>query len=249
VPKNKYILLFSVFSGLLILTRGEFFLILITIILLAIYKKNIKINNLIKVILIIFITVSPYLIRNYNTFNEIVIVKSLGYNLWKGNNEYSPVEGYENYKSPKLYNFKIELDKLEKNKNYEISRDNFFLDKAKTNLIKDPSRYISLFFKKLFSFYFIDLNSSYKNYYHYLHFFPILLISILSVPGFLILLKKNKYRINYLELYLLSNLFLFSVFFILPRYKLIIIPIQIIFVGFLIQYLFNKFYKKKLKDE
>ena len=38
--------------------------------------------------------ISPYVIRNYIHFNQVIIVKSLGYNLWKGNNQLSTVEGY-----------------------------------------------------------------------------------------------------------------------------------------------------------
>ena len=34
------------------------------------------------------------MLRNYITFNQIVLVKSFGYNLWKGNNQLSSVEGH-----------------------------------------------------------------------------------------------------------------------------------------------------------
>ena len=37
--------------------------------------------------------VSPYVVRNVILFETITITKSFGYNLWKGNNSNSLVEG------------------------------------------------------------------------------------------------------------------------------------------------------------
>ena len=111
---------------------------------------------------------------------------------------------------------------------YEINRDDVFFIEAKRNIRNDPLRYFVLSIKKFFSFYFVDLNSKYQNYYNIINFLPTLLISILSLPGLVIFFKKKDFNINCLGIYLLSNLIIFSVFFILPRYKLVILPIQII---------------------
>jgi len=53
-------------------------------------------------------------------------------------------------------------------------------------------------------------------------------------------LKKEKTYNNYLGLYLFSNLIIFSVFFILPRFKLIIFPVQIILAAYFIKYMLDK---------
>ena len=90
-----------------------------------------------------------------------MLVKSFGFNLWKGNNELSLVEGYEEYDSYEFRDLKLKLNKLEKNKYYEINKDQLFLDEAKNYLSKNPNRYINLFFQKIFSFYFIDFKSSF----------------------------------------------------------------------------------------
>ena len=95
--KISNIIFFSIVSGLLILTRGEFILIFIIIILFSIFNKKIKLINLTKIILIVSLVISPYVIRNYVHFNQILLVKSLGFNLWKGNNELSLVQGYEKF--------------------------------------------------------------------------------------------------------------------------------------------------------
>ena len=60
------------------------------------------------------------------------------------------------------------------------------------NFIKrDPLRYIKLYIAKLFSFIFLDLNSSYPNYYNFLHTVPKILISISSLMGIFFLINKK----------------------------------------------------------
>ena len=192
-----------------------------------------------------FLIISPYVVRNYIHFDQIFIVKSLGFNLWKGNNELSTVDGFENFNRIEFRNLKFKLDNLKKDKYYEINRDNTFLEEAMNNLTNNSSRYFKLFFKKIFSYFFIDLNSKYLNYYNFFHIFPIILLSILSFPGLIIFYKMNKLENRCIELYLFSNLIIFSIFFILPRYKLIILPIQIILAACFIQYVLNKLNIKK----
>ena len=184
--------------------------------------------------------ISPYLIRNYVQFNQVILVKSLGFNLWKGNNELSFVQGYEDLSNFKFKKLKSKINNLEKNKYYEINRDNIFLEEAKKNLSQDSTVYLSLFFKKIFSFYFIDLKSNYPNYYSFLNIFPSLIIALISFFGLISLIKKKNIKNNYLALYLFLNLIIFSIFFILPRYKLIILPIQIMAASYFILSLFKK---------
>ena len=235
---KKNIIFFSIVSGLLILTRGEF--ILVFIFLMVALIKKIKFSNLIKIILITLLVISPYMIRNYVQFNNIILVKSLGFNLWKGNNELSLVEGYEEYDNIKFKKLKSNLLSLEKIKNYEINRDKLFMDEAKEYLINDPVRYINLFFKKLLSFYLVDLSSTYPKYYSFYNFVPTLLISLLSFPGLFLFYRNKNIKHDSLLLYLGLNLIIFSIFFILPRYKLIILPIQIILIGCFIKYVLDK---------
>ena len=238
------IFLFSIISGLLILTRGEFLLIFILIIFFISFNKKIKLTNLIKVFIIVLLIISPYVVRNYIHFNQIFIAKSSGYNLWKGNNQLSPPGGYENLRKSEFYKLNDRLDKLEKNKFYEINRDKIFLYEAINNLRENSFHYFKLFSKKLFSYYFIDLNSNYPNYYNLFHVLPICLISILSFPGLFTFFQKNKFEYKCLGLYFFSNLLIFSVFFILPRYKLIILPVQIILAAHFINYIIKR-YKSK----
>ena len=256
----KNIIIFSIASGILILTRGEFVLIFLATLFYLIFYKKISLSTLMKTILIVFLVISPYMVRNYIHFNEVFIVKSFGFNLWKGNNQMSLVGGTSSIYPPNTYqelkNWKIsenseytilkkKLENIKIDKYYEINRDKVFLDEATNNLYKDPYRYMNLFLKKIFSYYFIDFKSNYPNYYNLFHFLPVLFLSIFSLPGLIVALKKKDFMLNYLLIYLFMNLIIFSIFFILPRYKLIILPVQIIFATYFIQHMLHKLDTKK----
>ena len=240
---KKNILIFSLISGLLILARAEFILIYALTILYLFLRKKVNITYLVAISFLTLLVVSPYLIRNYVVFNKIVFVKTLGYNLWKGNNEFSSVEGYENQRHKSFKNLENKLEELKLDTFYEINRDGIYLNEALKNLKEKPLKYLKLSFQKAFSFYFIDFQSSYPSYYKFYHFFPILLIAIISLPGLILILFNNEFKNSYLKNYLLITIGIFSIFSILPRYKLMILPIQIILAAYFIQYLLRKIKK------
>jgi len=222
--KKINLIIFSLFSGLLILIRGEFFLFyFITILYFFIYyEKNLK--TFFITTLITFLVISPYLHRNLNLFNTITLTKSFGYNLLKGNNPNLIVEGDAEYVENNFPRTKL---KIKTNNQYEINLDNFYRDEAIENIKKDPGLYLKFYFIKVLSFLFLDFNSSYPNYYNFFHIFPKLALSIISFIGAITLIKKRGF-FQYLSLFYFSNIFLFSIFFILPRYSLILLPIQLI---------------------
>ena len=111
------IFLLSFIGGLLILLRGEFVLILLISFLYLFFYFKITIKNISLMILIILITISPYLIRNIVVIDTITITKSLGYNLWKGNNPSSLVEGGVTIDE----NLKKEINNIPKDKFYGIN--------------------------------------------------------------------------------------------------------------------------------
>ena len=130
-----------------------------------------------------------------------------------------------------------------KNKKYEIYRDKIF--KQEENIIQEKQKYLALYLKKIFSYFFLDLKSSIENYYNIFHIAPIFLFSICSIPGAFIGLKKiNNSKIIYLFLLTCFLTAFISIFFILPRYKISIISFQILFSLFFFKYLFEKKEKK-----
>ena len=244
IVKKKEILsivIFSFVAGLLILTRREFVAIFILSNLYLLIFNKISIKKFFLIILVTLITVSPYLIRNVLIFEKITIQAGFGYNVWKANNPNSKVEGSTFIDE----NLQKQIDKVPKDKFYRINEDKIFLEQAIKNIKENPKRYFILYFKKIFSFLFIDINSSEPNYYNPLHYLPIILIGLTSLGGIIVSNKKS-FNLNYLILIFLFYIFLFSAFAILPRYKLSIIPLQIIFTGILIDYCFNKFFRQRI---
>ena len=228
----KYSIIFSITSGMLMLLRGEFFVfVILSLIYLYLKKKNL--SKVLIMSLISVLIISPYLYRNYNIFNVLTITKSSGYNLLKGNHPRTKVEGTGMFLKIEevIPEVKVPLEQLKSQgpiKSYDLLQDQVLMDQALIFIKSEPLKYISLYFKKFFAFMFLDINSSYPNYYSIFHIVPKLILAAGAFLGILITfsLKINIY--NYVVLFYLANISLFSIFFILPRYSLSLLTIQII---------------------
>jgi len=238
--KKSTLFYFSLVSGLLILLRGEFYLIFIFSLLYLLFFKKLNIKYIIIIFLISVIVISPYIIRNYYVFNKITLTKSLGYNLWKGNNPFATVEGAETIDAFADNNINEKIENLPKDNLYDFHYDEMFLNEAILYIQKDPLVFVTRFIKRGLSFFYFNLGSNYPNYYHPLFIFPIILMSFLSSIGIVISFKKMDFDKGFLLLYLFLYILIFSVFFILPRYKMVILPIQLIFMN----YFFLEFFRK-----
>ena len=238
--KNSYDLVkFSLFGGLLILIRGEFFIFHILTFFYLILTRKVFLKEILIFVFFSSFIVSPYLIRNYLTFNEIVLTKSLGYNLLKGNNPESTIEGNA-ISVEKIFKEKNKFIKIENR--YEINLDNFYKNLAFEYIKENPEDFLKKYFLKVFSFLFIDINSTYPNYYNLAHVFPKIFLSIFSLVSAILFLRKKSF-FNYISLFYLSSAMFFSIFFILPRYNVMLIPLQLL----LIANFFNFFLSKDLK--
>jgi len=234
------ILFFSIIVGLLILTRREFMVIAIitSVYLFIFFKKTAK--DIFIILLITTLTISPYLIRNYITFDKIIIHSGFGYNLWQGNNPNYNEKGYSHIKQA----LKGVIDKIPKDKFYRINEDKIFIKEAIKNIKENPLQYLILYLKKFFSYLFFDLNSALPNYYNSLHILPMILISIVSTLG-VFLSSKKSHALNYLILIYFFYVSVIPIFAIQPRYKLYIIPMQIILSFVFVKFIKEKYFSKK----
>ena len=235
--ENKFLTLFSIVSGLLILIRGEFFVFYIfaLLYLLIVFKK--KYSKIVISLLISLLIISPYLYRNYQIFDELVLTKSFGYNLLKGNNPTKIIEGNASFVENQ---YNIESLKINTDAYYEINLDNFYKDKALEFIKNDPFDYLKLYFFKVLTFLFFDISSTYPHYYNFFHILPKFLVSITSFFGGILSFQKRGFS-QFLGFYYFFNILLFSAFFILPRYSLICLPVQL-----LLSIEFFRFLRRKL---
>ena len=132
-----------------------------------------------------------------------------------------------------------QIDKIPKDKFYRINEDKIFFNEGIKYIIEEPKRYLILYLKKIASFLFIDIDSSHPYYYNSLHYIPALLLGITSLFGIYVSDKKS-HQINYLILIFFFYVASFSFFALMPRYKLFIIPFQIIFTNILVDYIQKK---------
>ena len=233
----KFLFFFSVVSAFLILTRGEFLLFyFLTIFYFFIFIRK-KFSSILVSLVITILIISPYLYKNYNIFNELTLTKSFGYNLLKGNNPNFKVDGDAYFLEDQFKNIS---SSIKPNNEFEIQLDDIYKDKAINYIKSDPTKYTIFYFKKVISFLFFDIRSTYPNYYNVFHLLPKLILSILTLVGCFYLIKKKGFH-QYLVIYYFSNIFLFSIFFILPRYSLILLPIQILISMTVIKKILRKF--------
>lgn len=250
--KNNYLIL-GIISGLLLLIRGEFYLVLIIGYISLFFKKK-NISKILISFIISVLIVSPYLYRNYNVFNEVVLTKSSGFNLWRGNNIFSDINGFyandHNYPNLVKDKNKIVFDLRKKNKLnlYEIEVDNYLKNRALKNIQNNPEKYFKLYIKKFLSYLFYNYESNYPGYNKIYIIFPELIISIFFLIGIFINIFSNKK--NYTLLFItLFYFIIIPIFFILPRYKLFVLPIMCFYIGYLFNYILSKkyFFKKTIK--
>lgn len=230
--KKIDLIIFSLTSSLLILLRGEFYIFVIFSLIYLILKKREYIKIFLSFLLIILL-ISPYLYRNYNIFNVITITKSSGYNLLKGNNPKSKVEGVGLFGDVEgvVPETRDKLEKLYKKGpiiKHDLEKDRILLEQAIIFIKDNPKRYFNLYVQKFISFFFIDIKSTYPNYYSLSHIIPKLILSAATLIGIILVFNLKITIFNYLIIFYISNIALFSIFFILPRYSLILLPVQLL---------------------
>ena len=130
---------------------------------------------------------------------------------------------------------KNDYENLNLDQTYDIKMDKIYKVEAIKNISTEPYRYLKLYIKKFFSFMFFDKDSSRSNYFNPFHILPKIILSLASFFGLIYLFRSKKNEINYFGYFYVYNIALFSIFFILPRYSLMLLPAQIVLICFLIQ--------------
>tara|TARA_Y100000741_G_scaffold53431_1_gene36766 strand:+ start:143 stop:841 length:699 start_codon:yes stop_codon:yes gene_type:complete len=232
---------------MLILLRGESIAIVILSIAYLFLFYKITFKKILLISLISLVTTSPYLIRNILIFEKATIIKSFGYNFWRGNHpqalKNSLVEGSE----LAYGDLTEQVRNIPKDNFYRFAFDKIYLDEAIKNIKNEPLGYMILFFKKATSFLLINYQSMDPKYFNPFNYLPLLFIGITSLIG-ISLYKKKSLEYNYLLLIILAYVGIFSLVAILPRYKLIILPFQIIFTCVFFEKIKNYYlYLKKNK--
>ena len=238
----KHALLLGFSLGLLTLSRADAILIIpAIIILLKFLHKNVSIKNTIIFALTSLLIIAPMSLRNYNTFGFFYpLTISGGLNLWLGNNN-DATGSRMNYVvpyKPLPDRIQDQITSLRVSKNYEVDLDNIYKEEAKNFIINNPLKTIKLSMKKIIFFWIhiYDDRIKYPLMNNILYWGPWVILLPFFAMGFKDAIKK--FRNHDLEIFLILYFtFIYSVFFVLPRYRLIVIPVYLI--------LSMKFFHKK----
>ena len=167
--KYKHYILIGLIAGVLILTRRDFILIYFCSLFYVFLFFKTPIKKIFLILLLTSITISPYIVRNYVSFDRFIVHTGFGYNLWKAYNLNAKVEG-NNIHSVKLL---TKLETVEKDIYYRINADKIYFEETKNIILENPKRFIEFYLKRLFAVFFVDLNSSQTNYFNFFILFQI----------------------------------------------------------------------------
>ena len=230
----KNLVILSISLPLLALSRADAILIIPAIIfMLFFFHKGVSRQKILSIVLISTLILTPMSLRSFDKFGFYYPhTISGGLNLWLGNN--SDATGSRmNYVVPyKPFpeNILKQIDNLKITDNYEVDLDNIYKEAAKEFMTENPLQVIQLSIKKII-FFWVHIYDSRINYpglnnplywAPWIILFPFFILSTMSAI--------SRWRDNDLEIFLIFYFSaVYSVFFVLPRYRLIVFPIYFLF--------------------
>ena len=251
-PSNFLLVITGLILGLLTLFRAEvlgYIPFLIGWIFFNV-RKDSRIKATLIPILLIFLILTPWSLRNYLVFNKLIPVTTVGgYALWRGHNPQASGGADSGHIPPCIVE---EINNLLPTKDFEVKRDNIFLRKAISFIKTNPGENILLTFKKFIFFWTIDptygpdiasLSGRKGGSKHPLYIIPWLTI----LPFFIIGLVSTRYqpkKYSLFYLYFTLSTVVAMVFFVLPRYRLFIEPFIIIFATHGVMICYDRFFRR-----
>ena len=234
---NEAVLLFisAVVSGLMLLSRPDFILYMIFISIWVYRRQRHRMRAYIIFILIIFCCVAPWIIRNWVTFNRFVpLTSSGGINLWEGIHE-DATGTRSNYVYPSIEispTMKRALQELKPIKNYELERDRIYKERALMDLAQHPFRAVKLALIK-FTFlwgHYWGINCTYPGANSAAYWLPWFLQLPMFLYGLVVAIKKRE-PLSLFYMYLIIATLVAMIFFVIPRYRIFILPVVTLFAS------------------
>ena len=240
----KHSIFLGISLGLLTLSRADAILIIpAIIILLTFIHRNISSKYTLVFALSSLLIIAPMSVRNYNTFGFFYpLTISGGLNLWLGNND-DATGSRMNYVVPYKpipKTIQDQIQSLKVDENYEVALDDIYREEAKQFIINNPLKSVKLSIKKIIFFWvhIYDERVKYPLMNNILYWGPWIILLPFFMFGFRDIIKD--FKSHDLEIFLILYFtFIYSVFFVLPRYRLIVLPIYLI--------LSMKFFHKKFQ--
>lgn len=258
--KKEKLDLFSSLSGALLLglsclVRSTNFLFFIFLAFYFLIKKT-KAKFLIVFVGSFLIFPGLVLLRNYKVSKEITFTVHSGINFYLANNPQAEgsFKGLLGRSSKEILENGRLVAERKLGKSLTLGQASNFWQKQVVEFIEqNPLSFLSLFFKKFFLFYQAKEIPDVENYFlsrRYLlpflklPFLSLRLILPLAIFGFFLTLKRKKL---FLHLFWLSQNLSLCLFWVNTRYRLLSVPIFIIFASFSLIWLKEKIKQRKYK--
>lgn len=236
IKKNKESIYLGIIFGISFYVRAEFLALMIMICFLLSIKKQFR--NGILVFFISLIILSPWTIRNYITFGKIIpVTTSFGINFLNGHG------------APKLDTAFYEFSKVTvKDSSYEFKTSEFAYHRAMYYIINYPLDELEGAPDKIFRLWIVDSNRDRSGDLLYLITWLSTLLFFFIGYYRSLLLKAEKNKLTFMNIYLMFSTVLVLVFFNVPRYQIqmsyLMIPTAMYGFYYLI-YPLIKLYKNK----
>ena len=235
-------------TGLLILTRAQAQLLLpVLAIWVWLSSRTGGMRKAAVYLLMALLMLSPWLVRNYHAFGRPApLTVSAGFNLWIGQNPgatgtISRLEGEPALKRRALLDA-VEL--LPRERDFELRHDRLFMDAALDQMRDDPLRVLMLAARKfaLYWVHFVSSDGVVPGASSPLYWLPWLM----GLPFFMLGLCRSLGRhapgLGLLYINLALPTLIVMVFFVLPRFRVFIVPFVLLFSAHGMLYLYERYY-------
>ncbi|MBI4547944.1 MAG: glycosyltransferase family 39 protein [Ignavibacteriae bacterium] len=244
--QKKHSILQSLITGLsaalLTLFRADGLIIAIGLCVLLIIRGYLSYAAVFLIMLIVGLL--PWIGRNYIVFKKVVpLTTSFGFNFWRGHNPIASGTGRELSGEGIWRSEQVDqkLRQLSLSTQYEIKRDKVFFEEAVSFIKSHPAKEIMLSMQKLFYLWILDITHPKARSLPYVFSWGIMLM--LFFLGLYASVKMN-YGIDVFVTYYVVMSFIVIIFFVLPRYQIIlaygITPISAVGLWRLMEYLLQR---------
>ncbi|MBK7985600.1 MAG: glycosyltransferase family 39 protein [Ignavibacteria bacterium] len=233
---------FGVLSGLLALTRSEwYYIFFILVIVFSVYRKSlfdyeIPLRRLFVSLLCFFVVTGWWTLRNYEEFGRIIPVTGHPWReMWRGFNPYSTGSG-TNAQGLSIREYRDEythirkkLDSIPINVSFEEKADQIYKYEVLTFWQQYPMESVFLMIRKVAMLWTIDIY--YDKSKSLLYIIPQLMVSVLIFMGFYIIRGENKIAVVLWSTLFICLSIVFSLTYVLPRYQSYIFPLFLPLAG------------------
>lgn len=238
----KRIVIAGIVGGLATLTRGVTMLFPFVFFIALLFRFNLLKTTRTVVLYSLFfvLPIIPWTIRNVTTFHTFVpIAVGTGDVLWTGN--YLPFDGKYNYDKTMAL-----MDSMTVGMN-QVDRDAKLVAEAKKNMAAEPAKTLWLMVRKFFRFWTWVYESAPSGQKRTasspvklvleIAYYPVL---ILFLAGLIITRKRWK-EFVLIDLLLLYYASLHAVMLVVPRYRIPVIPLMVIFAAAAVGWLIDRY--------